>query len=1059
MDAHGFYSRQYSADELQQMSRQHQQNAHDMMDMMAPGAPSGPGIMGAQSLDDIVNQNESELRRRSMPIAYGNGQNELDSTMRRVSMMDMMEFGGVGATYSSSRGLDGFQFNPATPGFDQTMSGVDESQSVNEPSQTQTTPSHGLSISTHFPSQSTYNSMSQQDTMYAPSMQVNTPLDMSLNSPYMTSGLPMSADIGMMGSDLPTSDKYGNPQYGSPYAESSPAHQGYISSMVPTPQTTENASLRTESLPQSTENSATPASSHPSVRNISRANSQDNKSQTNSKADSTSAQTGNMGPPQPTIRPYSPKPVAANSGPQESINGNTLPWAPPANGWPSTMVGRPHTSTKYKDAYAPSGYDLLSILMRVTARPNPTINIGSVDLSCAFVVCNAQQHDKPIEFCSESFERLTGYTKHEIRGQNCRFLQAPNGKVEPGLQRKYCDDTSVFYLKRCINDAEEAQISLINYRKGGQPFMNLLTMIPLKDDQGLVTHFVGFQVDLVENPQAINARNADGTLSIAYQRSAGLPSYFISQPEASMMTEFSQGHTLVPRDEVSSVLGTMGSSDTELSRRLMDKVLLENADDVIHVLSLKGIFLYLSHSCRKVLEYEAAELVGTPLSAVCHPSDIVPVTRELKDGSNGSSVNVVFRIRRKNSGYVWFESHGSLLTDQGKGRKCVILVGRERPVYTLSKHILLRGGGIGDNEMWAKMSTTGMFLYISSTVRSLLDRQPEDLIGTNIQSLMRQDSKEEFGRILRVALTGQNTSVRHEITNKRGQVLQAFTWIYPGDATEGHKPTFLLAQIRLIRYQRGGGHKGGSISKGDRASNSLFSTPSRLQGSGTPMSTATTGTADTTKYRTPQDHPVSRAGHSGLLLGNQHESLASDENVFDELKTTRSTSWQFELRQMERRNRVLAEEVQSLIASKKKRKRRRGAGALQKDCANCHTKHTPEWRRGPSGQRDLCNSCGLRWAKQNGRVSPRDSQPSARSTKSTQSDNRSKPSGSPASTRLGNDPTGNNDIPSASPAEKRASAQEASMLSHAAKVARMEAPAHQGRSSGVPRSIDEGIEP
>jgi hypothetical protein len=34
------------------------------------------------------------------------------------------------------------------------------------------------------------------------------------------------------------------------------------------------------------------------------------------------------------------------------------------DGWPSTMHGRPHTDTKYKDAYAPSGYDLLSILVR-----------------------------------------------------------------------------------------------------------------------------------------------------------------------------------------------------------------------------------------------------------------------------------------------------------------------------------------------------------------------------------------------------------------------------------------------------------------------------------------------------------------------------------------------------------------------------------------------------------------------------------------------------------------------------------------------------------------------
>jgi hypothetical protein len=48
-------------------------------------------------------------------------------------------------------------------------------------------------------------------------------------------------------------------------------------------------------------------------------------------------------------------------------------------------------------------------------------------------------------------------------------------------------------------------------------------------------------------------------------------------------------------------------------------------------------------------------------------------------------------------------------------------------------------------------------------------------------------------------------------------------------------------------------------------------------------------------------------------------------------------------------------------------------GNVIRDCANCHTRNTPEWRRGPSGQRDLCNSCGLRWAKQTGRVSPRNS--------------------------------------------------------------------------------------
>src|SRR3954447_25682802 len=117
--------------------------------------------------------------------------------------------------------------------------------------------------------------------------------------------------------------------------------------------------------------------------------------------------------------------------------------------------------------------------MRVATRPNPEINIGAVDMSCAFVVCDAQQHDLPIVYCSQTFERLTGYTKHEILGRNCRFLQSPSGQVEAGERRNYVDPVAVYFLKRQLESFQEAQASLINYRKGGQAFTNLLTMIPI----------------------------------------------------------------------------------------------------------------------------------------------------------------------------------------------------------------------------------------------------------------------------------------------------------------------------------------------------------------------------------------------------------------------------------------------------------------------------------------------------------------------------------------------------------------------------------------------------
>ena len=413
------------------------------------------------------------------------------------------------------------------------------------------------------------------------------------------------------------------------------------------------------------------------------------------------------------------------------------------------------------------------------------------------------------------------------------------------------------------------------------------------------------------------------------------------------------------------VLSTIGNGESELSKRIWDKVLLENTDDVVHVLSLKGLFLYLSPSSRKVLEYDPHELVGTALSSVCHPSDIVPVTRELKDTSTGAAVNVVFRIRRKHSGYTWFESHGSLHTEQGKGKKCIILVGRQRPVYALARNDIIAAGGIGESELWTKMSTSGMFLFVSSNVRILLDRQPDELVGSSAQALMRPESKIEFGRMLERARTGLRSTFKHEVHNKRGQTLHAQTTIYPGDADEGQKPTFLVAQTRLLKLSRNSTPKPSAVVLSNHAEQIG-------PGSDTPDTFGSAGALATQRMGTPQsqasnacsDNIITQPGGSGLPIGTQHESLASEDNVFDELKTTRSTSWQFELRQMEKRNRLLAEELQSLLSNKKKRKRRKGAGQMQKDCANCHTRSTPEWRRGPSGNRDLCNSCGLRWAKQ-----------------------------------------------------------------------------------------------
>lgn len=391
-------------------------------------------------------------------------------------------------------------------------------------------------------------------------------------------------------------------------------------------------------------------------------------------------------------------------------------------------------------------------------------------------------------------------------------------------------------------------------------------------------------------------------------------------------------------------MSSIEKGESELSKRIWDKVLLENTDDVVHVLSLKGLFLYCSPAIRKVLEYEPQELVGTALSSVCHPSDIVPVTRDLKEYS-GASINVVFRIRRKYSGYVWFESHGRLHTEQGKGRKSIILVGRERPVYMLSWRQLEFSNGIQDNEVWTKLSTSGMFLFVSSNIKALLDHNGEELIGTSLQALMRTESRQDVGKALDNARAGKRCIVRHELQNKRGQFMQCSTHLFPGDGHSNGKPTFLVGQTRLLKHTRG-------TSTSPRVQIAP-DVPSIMP----PSKVLTNGPSSTQNLHTPNGS----TDESAAATTNPITDL--EDNVFDELKPTRSTSWQYELRQMQRENKKLVEELAALLAAKKKRKRRRGVDQLEKDCANCHTRVTPEWRRGPSGKRDLCNSCGLRYAK------------------------------------------------------------------------------------------------
>lgn len=393
----------------------------------------------------------------------------------------------------------------------------------------------------------------------------------------------------------------------------------------------------------------------------------------------------------------------------------------------------------------------------------------------------------------------------------------------------------------------------------------------------------------------------------------------------------------------------------EFTKSSWEKMLLEQSDDVVHVLSPKGQFLYLSPSTSKILEYDVNELVGTSVSSICHPSDIVSLTRELRESTPNSTVNLIYRIRKKYGGYMWFESHGSLHIESGKGRKCLILAGRERPVYDLTRNDILEAGGMSENELWTKLSTSGMFLFVSSNVRKLLDKYPDDLVGKSFLEYLKASSKTELQEALKISRKGQRATFKHDLLHTRGHVVSAETILYPVEANGGSKPAFLIAQTRVLKLTRA-------------LLNPIRKTPQAL--SPEVLSGSTTPAILTNPFGGPKSSQLgpSPCPTPTTPLDPRPSGFADDvnleENIFEELRSTRGSSWQSEVRQKEGQNVKLRDELIALQSRKKKRKRKKGIGPLEKSCALCHTRNTPEWRRGPSGNRDLCNGCGLRYAKQ-----------------------------------------------------------------------------------------------
>ncbi|PSR85044.1 Protein TWIN LOV like [Actinidia chinensis var. chinensis] len=111
-----------------------------------------------------------------------------------------------------------------------------------------------------------------------------------------------------------------------------------------------------------------------------------------------------------------------------------------------------------------------------------TLSLGRIKQS--FVLTDPHLPDMPIVYASDAFLKLTGYARHEVLGNNCRFLSGVD-----------TDFSTIFQIKESIQTEQACTVRILNYRKDRSSFWNLLHISPVRNATGKIDYYVGVQID------------------------------------------------------------------------------------------------------------------------------------------------------------------------------------------------------------------------------------------------------------------------------------------------------------------------------------------------------------------------------------------------------------------------------------------------------------------------------------------------------------------------------------------------------------------------------------
>ena len=144
-------------------------------------------------------------------------------------------------------------------------------------------------------------------------------------------------------------------------------------------------------------------------------------------------------------------------------------------------------------------------------------------MTSGITVTTLQAEDYPLVYVNPAFEVMTGYSLEEEVGKNRRFLQGEEHD-QPGLTP----------IREALRDEREVTAVLRNFRKDGTPFWNELSLSPIRNRSGVLTHVVGIQMDVTARVEFETALRQSEKLA-AVGRLASSMAHEINNPLESLM--------------------------------------------------------------------------------------------------------------------------------------------------------------------------------------------------------------------------------------------------------------------------------------------------------------------------------------------------------------------------------------------------------------------------------------------------------------------------------------------------------------------------------------------